>query len=130
MRTDHMPSDSEERNRAARLMTLVVARAFDVPRESLMAKSRSRANIAFARQVAMYLMHVVFGQSLKDVGEAFGRERTTVAYACSLVEDERDDLAFDQKLDTLEDMLGRLWAIERLRMNSLKKSERQDQVAA
>lgn len=57
---------------------------------------------AFARQIAMYLAHVVFGLSMAEVGRAFGRDRTTVVHACHLIEDRRDEVRFDQLLDHLE----------------------------
>ena len=59
---------------------------------------------AFARQVAMYLAHVACGLTLTQVGEVFSRDRTTVAHACSRVEDLRDDAAFDRSLELLEDL--------------------------
>jgi hypothetical protein len=57
---------------------------------------------AFARQIAMYLAHVVFGLSMAEIGRAFGRDRTTVVHACHLIEDRRDEMRFDQLLDHLE----------------------------
>ncbi len=50
----------------------------------------------------MYLAHVAFGLSLTAVGMGFGRDRTTVAYACHKIEDRRDNSAFDAALDCLE----------------------------
>jgi hypothetical protein len=46
--------------------------------------------------------------SLTDTGRLFGRDRTTVAHACCVVEDRRDDPAFDRALDLLE------WAVPSL----------------
>jgi chromosomal replication initiation ATPase DnaA len=63
---------------------------------------RGTAQHAFARQVAMYLTHVAFGMSLRRVAVAFGRDRSTVAYACHLIEDRRDDPKVDDMLDQLE----------------------------
>ncbi|MET3926215.1 helix-turn-helix domain-containing protein [Devosia sp. 2618] len=83
----------------------LVARHRKVPIRLLMHKSRSRLPTARARQLAMYLSHVVLGRSLKEVGEAFGRDRTTVSYACALVEDMRDDLRFDEEVCELERQL-------------------------
>ena len=60
------------------------------------------ARTAFARQVAMYLAHVGCGVSLTEVGHLFERDRTTVAHACGLVEDRRDDPDFDYRLNHLE----------------------------
>jgi hypothetical protein len=58
--------------------------------------------VAFARQVSMYLAHVGCGLSLTDVGILFARDRSTVAHACCVVEDRRDDPEFDSRLDHLE----------------------------
>lgn len=85
-----------------------VAMAFQVPLRELRARTRRRAPIAFARQVAMYLAHVAYGLTLTEVGILFTRDRTTVAHACGLVEDRRDDPIFDIFLDHLEISIVRL----------------------
>jgi chromosomal replication initiation ATPase DnaA len=79
-----------------------VAAVFEVGIEELRAPTRGSARAAFARQVAMYLAHVGCGVSLTEVGRLFERDRTTVAHACSLIEDKRDDPDFDYRLDHLE----------------------------
>ena len=50
----------------------------------------------------MYLTHIAGGLSLSEVGRLFARDRTTVAHACALVEDRRDDPDFDRCLAILE----------------------------
>jgi len=130
IRLEDRPQSEEARVKAADLVVSVTGRAFEVSRAELMAKTRSRTEIAFARQVAMYLLHIVFGLTYKETGDCFGRERTTVAYACSLVEDSRDDLDLDRKLDTLTESLERLWAVERLRRVRELKSTIKAQAAA
>lgn len=50
----------------------------------------------------MYLTHITFGVTLADVGRAFGRDRTTVVYACRTVEQRRDDPVLDAALTRLE----------------------------
>ena len=40
--------------------------------------------------------------SFSEIGTVFARDRSTVAHACGLVEDQRDDPIFDAKLDYLE----------------------------
>lgn len=55
-----------------------------------------------ARQIAMYLAHVGFGLSLTQVGRGFGRDRSTAAHACKVVESLRDDRHLDRTLDVLE----------------------------
>jgi hypothetical protein len=70
--------------------------------ENLLEQGRRGANVAFARQVAMYLTHVAFGMSLQRVAIAFARDRSTVAHACHVIEDRRDEAALDNLLDQLE----------------------------
>jgi hypothetical protein len=84
----------------------VVAQVFGVTTDQIRAGSRGRAHVAKARQVAMYLAHVICQKTLSDVGRLFDRDRTTVAHACSLVEDRRDDPLFDQVMELLEGVVG------------------------
>lgn len=79
-----------------------VAQVFGVEGGDLRRSTRGRAHVARARQVAMYLAHVVCRLTLTDVGRAFDRDRTTVAHACGVIEDGRDDPTFDRVLDLLE----------------------------
>ncbi len=78
-----------------------VAVVFEVERD-LRATTRRSPRTAFARQVAMYLAHVLCGLTLTEVGALFARDRTTVAHACGVVEDKRDNPDFDGRLDHLE----------------------------
>jgi hypothetical protein len=89
-----------------------VVQVFGVGREDLRRMSRGRARVALARQVAMYLAHVACGLTLTDTGKLFGRDRTTVAHACGVIEDRRDDPLFDRALDLLE------WAVPALATRS------------
>ena len=81
---------------------LAVSQVFGVARDDIGMQTRGRAHVALARHVAMYLAHVAYGLSLTDVGRLFARDRTTVAHACALVEDRRDDQPFDRALELLE----------------------------
>jgi chromosomal replication initiation ATPase DnaA len=83
----------------------LVARQKNISVCSVKCNRRGTPAVARARQVAMYLAHVVFGHSLTEVGEIFGRDRTTVSYACALIEDLRDDRGFDAEICALEDRL-------------------------
>jgi chromosomal replication initiation ATPase DnaA len=69
---------------------------------SLVAANRRRAPVAFARQLAMYLCHVVADMSLRDVAVEFGRDRTTVSHACHAIEDRRECPIFDRQIEHLE----------------------------
>jgi len=104
------PDRQEARREAFGLSDVlaVVAREKHVPIRLLVHTSRCRADAARARQLAMYLAHVVKGISLTSIGTAFGRDRTTVSYACGLIEDLRDDARFDAELDRLESELNRM----------------------
>jgi chromosomal replication initiation ATPase DnaA len=88
--------------RVRRLVEPAVAAVFEVEVADLRAATRRSARAAFARQVAMYLAHVVCGLSLTEVGLIFARDRTTVAHACELIEDRRDEPELDARLEHLE----------------------------
>lgn len=62
----------------------------------------NRRSTCHVRQIAMYVCHVVLRLSLSDIGAAFGRDRTTVGYACNVVEDRRDDVSFDAFVSAIE----------------------------
>jgi chromosomal replication initiation ATPase DnaA len=99
---------SEQRRRdaaAARLAAGVAAFALNVSAEELLGELRGSAEVAFARQVAAYLCHTAFEMSLTRVAAAFGRDRSTVAHACHLIEDRRDETQFEVWIGTLETML-------------------------
>ena len=81
---------------------VATAAAFAVPVGELQAATRRSSYVALARQSAMYLSHTAFGVNLSAVGRAFGRDRTTAAHACRLIEDRRDDPAIDAVLASLE----------------------------
>ncbi len=84
------------------LIALATAAAFAVPVGGLISETRCTTTIALARQSAMYLAHVTFGLTYAEVGRGFGRDRTTVAYACRMIEERRDDPAIDAVLALLE----------------------------
>lgn len=86
----------------AQLVRAFVSRHFSVPAAHLTSVERGSSTACHARQVAMYLTHVVFGLTLTAVGHEFARDRSTVSHACRKVEWDRDDRAFDQALSRLE----------------------------
>lgn len=89
-----------------RQVEAMVAGAFGVGHGALRAPNRGRADVARARQVAMYLCNTFLGFTLTDVGDLFGRDRTTVAHACHVIEDLRDDRDFDILMTCLEKALN------------------------
>ena len=86
---EHLLKDilQEEARRAVTIDQIQrrVAEHFDV-RLADMTSKRRPANIAFPRQIAMYLARELTKGSLSEIGEAFGgRDHGTVLHACKLV---------------------------------------------
>ena len=99
------PQGSPSAGEAARLRRIIegaIGDIFGVPQADLSKPSRGKAPVALARQVAMYVAHVSCGLSLTQVGHVFARDRTTVAHACAVIEDKRDDPVFDRALELME----------------------------
>jgi chromosomal replication initiation ATPase DnaA len=80
----------------------IAARHYEVPLADITARSRRSRRASRARHVAIYLAHVALGLPLGAVAADFRRDRTTAEYACRVVEDARDDPAFDAALAGLE----------------------------
>lgn len=85
----------------------VVADYFDI-RMADMTSNRRPQNIAFPRQVAMYLCREMTRQSLPTIGAAFSRNHATVLHACRLVGDRlKSDGAFRQNMVVLQQRLSK-----------------------
>jgi chromosomal replication initiation ATPase DnaA len=90
-----------------RRLSNLVAEAFGLCGCDLDGATRGCAQVALARQAAMYLARVCLGLTLSQAASLFGRDRTTAAHACRVIEDRRDDPVFDAKLAAIEAMLAR-----------------------
>lgn len=88
----------------AEAQALAIA-AYDMTRTQMTSKSRGAAWVAEGRQVAMYLAHVIAQVAPSDAAPHFRRDRTTIAHACKVVEDKRDDNYFDGGLERLESLM-------------------------
>jgi hypothetical protein len=88
--------------RTCHWVAFCVARDFGIELKTLLAPTRGSPRHAFARQVAMYLAHIGFALSHETISRVFDRDRTTVSHACRVVEDGRDDLWLDCRLEALE----------------------------
>lgn len=88
----------------------LVAAELGLAEAVLLHRQRCRRPVAPARQLAMYLMHVILQRDYAEVGRFFGRDRTTVSHACAVIEDLREDTAFDQRVERLEAVLDGLRA--------------------
>lgn len=109
-RTDQVGPDTRSAclDWTLRHVASAVAHDFGLEVAHLTASTRGAPRAAFARQAAMYLLHVVFALSFETIGRLFGRDRTTVSHACRVVEDHRDDIWFDCRLATLERVCRRV----------------------
>ena len=66
----------------------VVAREFSIKYDDFSSKKKTK-NIAYPRQIAMYLCKELMDMSLSKIGEEFGnRDHTTVIHACKKVEED------------------------------------------
>jgi chromosomal replication initiator protein len=85
-----------------------VAEHFDIRLADMTSKRRPE-NIAFPRQVAMFLSRQMTESSLSTIGEAFGgRDHGTVLHACRLVKDRMEvDAHVRQVVNYLEKQLMR-----------------------
>jgi len=85
---------------SVRIIQDVVAEAFEIPVAMLKSRKRS-ANIALARQVAMFVTRDLTGRSLQQIGHDFGgRDHSTVIHACSLVTKRmQEDSIFREQVD-------------------------------
>jgi chromosomal replication initiator protein len=78
-----------------------VAEHFDIRLGDLVGPKRPQ-NIAWPRQVAMYLARSMTNQSFPVIGDAFGRNHATIVHACQLVEQRQtEDLKLRQTLSLL-----------------------------
>ncbi|MEM7303327.1 MAG: helix-turn-helix domain-containing protein [Pseudomonadota bacterium] len=102
---EHYMNNSDYLSRSGLYCEKLVSTLLHVPMVMLRAPTRQGADVAFARQVAMYLAHTKFRLPLTDVGVYFGRDRTTVAHACHLIEDRRDNSEFDAQLSAIEELI-------------------------
>ena len=91
-----------EPNLLCAIAARLAANHYEVALADIAARTRRSRRATRARHVAMYLAHVVFGVNLAAIGIVFGRSRRSAARACGLVEDARDDPAFDAALAGLE----------------------------
>jgi chromosomal replication initiator protein len=75
-----------------------------------MLSRRRPANIAFPRQVAMYLSRILTEHSLQEIGNTFGgRDHGTVIHACKTVENMMDqDTSIKHSVEFLNEQLSQV----------------------
>lgn len=85
----------------------VVGNHYDIRMEDFNSKKRTK-NIAFPRQIAMYLTRYHTDKSLPKIGEEFGgRDHSTVLHASAKISDLiENDSAFSDEIKTIEKKLN------------------------
>jgi chromosomal replication initiator protein len=85
----------------------VVTKYYELRAGDLLSRRRPQ-NIAFPRQVAMYLSRMFTSHSLQEIGDAFGgRDHGTVIHACKTVENMMEqDASAKRTVDVLSKQLG------------------------
>ena len=83
----------------------LVAHVYGIDVKDMRSTKRSNPRAALARQIAMYLSHIVLQMSFTQIGTAFGRNRSTACHALHHVESLRDDPELDRTLVQLETLL-------------------------
>lgn len=84
------------------LIKSTVAEFFNIKIEDFESKKRTR-QIAYPRQIAMYICRELTDMSLPKIGEEFGgRDHTTVIHACDKINNDISvDYDFKQKIDSI-----------------------------
>lgn len=92
----------EEKALTVEYIQKTVCEYFGLKVQDIKAKKRTR-EIAFPRQVAMYLSKFLTDSSLNEIGKNFGgKDHSTVIHACKLIEERRKkDDEFDKKIEYL-----------------------------
>jgi chromosomal replication initiator protein len=85
----------------------VVTKFYELRQGDLLSRRRPQ-NIAFPRQVAMYLSRMFTSHSLQEIGDAFGgRDHGTVIHACKTVENMMEqDASAKRTVEVLSKQLG------------------------
>lgn len=91
----------------ALLVQMAVAEVMGVRLTDVCSVSRGDARAAFARQLAMYLCHLVYAMRPTHIAIVFGRDRSTASYALRRIEEAREHPEVDRWITWLECTLRR-----------------------
>ena len=85
-----------------------VARSYNVSESDILSNRRT-ANLVLARKVAMYITREITDLSFKSIGEAFGKDHTTVLYGVQSIEKFLQDKPYEKEL--IEDIIKNLKSV-------------------
>ena len=97
----HIVREKEARRVDADLIIRTVADRYGVQAADLTGKRKTR-DIALPRQVAMYICREITDMSTTAIGQAFGRDHTTVMHGCDkIAEAIQADITFRNRVDEI-----------------------------
>lgn len=103
---DYLSSDHETYITIPRI-TDVVCEHYHITSEDIRSKKKPK-EIAYPRQVAMYMCRKMTEESLSNIGGYFGRDHSTVIHACNKIDEDLNGLNGEELRRTMEDIERRL----------------------
>ncbi|MET0747585.1 MAG: helix-turn-helix domain-containing protein [Rhizobium sp.] len=99
-------------DRTCRVVNRITNEMAALVAERVLHRRDRRRTLWHLRQIAMYVCNVTLQIPIADIAVGFGRDRRTVAYALGIVEDRRDDRAYDEFVGAVERMVNSVFASE------------------
>jgi len=96
------PSVSLPIRTVCRIAQKITAEMVMITGSRMLERRDRRRMLCHVRQIAMYACHTALQLTQQDIAGGFGRHRSTVAHACMIVEQRRDDTAFDDFVSAIE----------------------------
>ena len=101
-------NDSENTTINVEKIISEVSRTFNVSENDILSNRRT-ANLVLARKVAMYITREITDLSYKQIGEAFGKDHTTVLYGVQTIEEFLQDKPYEKEL--IDDIIKNLKSV-------------------
>ncbi len=98
-------NDSENAPITVEKIISEVARSYNVSENEILS-NRRKANLVLARKAAMYITREITQLTYEEIGEAFGRDHTTVLYNVQTTEKFLQDKPYEKEL--IEDIIKNL----------------------
>lgn len=108
----HYPGSCLSTRYVAYLARVLVGELLGLEPVALIAWDRGPRNVAFGRQLAIHLTHIVAGRRHEEVAAAFRRNRSTASHHFEVVENLREIGDFDAFLMKLEDKFAAMLKAE------------------
>lgn len=104
--SDIVTAREEKKEVTPELIIKLVAQHYHIAEADILSQGRSR-DIAVPRQLAIYLTREKCGFSTPRIGQAFGRDHSTVMHACKKAEEMiKSDPVFAMAVRSIESALG------------------------